>query len=613
MLSRLTVFGGSGATRELGRARFGRLLDGVLPEDRFDRQPLVGGDGRLLLCADLRIDNRAEVAEALGLSADISAVGDSELLLKAWGKWQLGCLDRLLGDLAFAVWDDRAQRLTLARSASSLKALFYHRGPAFAAFASMPAAIRVLEGVPREPDLGEAAAIIAGLPGRGTATVFSGVRSVRHGHAVEIERGGEREIRHWHPEAVERRGLPLGAAAEAMRAELDRAVAAQLRRSSGGVACQLSSGRDSSAVLGSAALALARAGEELVALTGRPNAEFTGPHLPQRLSDEGPLAALTAARYPNVAHVSCRSRRRDIVAELRRVSAIHFRPLTNPSSHHWTSEVDDEAQRRGAKVMLIGSTGNFSISAGGPSHLTDLLRSGGPLAWFARARSVAGLSPAGWRNIGKITLGPLLPRPLFAGLLRASGRNPDQGMDLPMLRQPHRAAAEQQLRAELADHRPPRDYRKFRCEMLLLRDNADKMSLALSGLDVRDPTADRRLVELCLSFPPEHLVAPRFAPPPVYAAAFGERIPQEVLHNRRRGIQGADWFMMFDRAQLERAFGEYRLSPAVSELLDLAEVDRLIETWPERGPSDWPTIALYRYQLLGALAVAQYLSGHFPD
>ena len=613
MLSRLTAFGASGATRDLGRARFGRLLDGVLPEDQFDRQPLTGGDGRFLLCADVRIDNREEMAEALGLRAGIAAMADFELLLKAWGKWQLGCFERLLGDVAMAVWDDRAQRLTLARSASSLKPLVYHRGPAFAAFASMPAAIRALDGGPSEPDFSEAAAIIAGLPGRGTSTVFSGVRIVRHGHAVEIERGGEREIRHWHPEAVERRDLPLGEAAEALRAELDRAVTTQLRRSSGGVACQLSSGRDSGAVLGSAAFALARSGEELVALTGRPNARFEGPHFPGRLSDEGPLAAVTAARYPNVVHVGCRSRRRDVAAELRRLSEVHFRPLTHPSALHWANEVDEEAERRGARVMLIGSTGNFSISAGGPPHLTDLLRVGGPLAWLRGARSVGGGSPAAWRSIARITLGPVLPLPLFGGLLRATGRNPAEGMELPILRQPHRAAAEQLLRDEFADYRPPRDYRQFRCDMLMVRDNAQKMSLALSGLDVRDPTADRRLVELCLSFPPEHLVAPRFAPPPVYAAAFGDRIPPEVLNNRCRGVQGADWFEMFDRPQLERAFADYRKSPAVAELLDLEEIDRLIATWPERAPTDSEAIGLYRYQLLGALAVAQYLSRHFPE
>ena len=613
MLSRLASFGADPGERGLGRCRFGRLLDGALPEDRFDRQPLIGGDGRFLLCADVRIDNRAEIAAALGLRSGIAEMADCELLLKAWERWQLGCFERLLGDVAMGVWDERAQRLTLARSASSLKPLLYHRAPGFAAFASMPAAIRALDGVPTEPDFSEAAAIIAGLPGRGPATVFAGMRVVRHGHAVEIERGGEREIRHWHPEAVERRDLPLGEAAEAMRAELDRAVAAQLRRSSGGVACQLSSGRDSSAVLGSAALALAGSGEQLVALTGRPSAEFEGPHFPGRLSDEGPLAALTAARYPNVVHVGCRSRRRDIAAELQRLSDVHFRPLTNPSALHWANEMEEEAERRGARVMLVGSTGNFSISAGGPPHLTDLLRSGGPLAWLHGARRVGGGSWAAWRSIGRITLGPFLPLPLLGGLLRATGRNPAEAMELPILRQPHRAAAEQLLRDEYADYRPPRDYRQFRCNMLMVRDNAQKTGLGLSGIDIRDPTADRRLVELCLSFPPEHLVAPRFAPPPVYGAAFGERIPADVMNNRCRGVQGADWFLLFDRSEIGRAFADYRKSPAVAELLDLEEVDRLIASWPERAPTDSATIGLYRYQLLGALAVAQYLSRNFLD
>src|SRR5262245_56710129 len=40
----------------------GRRLARLLPEDDFDRQPLIGAGGRFVLVADLRLDNRDELA-----------------------------------------------------------------------------------------------------------------------------------------------------------------------------------------------------------------------------------------------------------------------------------------------------------------------------------------------------------------------------------------------------------------------------------------------------------------------------------------------------------------------------------------------------------------------
>src|SRR5262245_53532061 len=52
-----------------GSVALGRRLMRLLPEDAFDQQPLIGGDGRYILIADVRLDNRAELTGALQISA----------------------------------------------------------------------------------------------------------------------------------------------------------------------------------------------------------------------------------------------------------------------------------------------------------------------------------------------------------------------------------------------------------------------------------------------------------------------------------------------------------------------------------------------------------------
>ena len=54
----------------------------LLPEDSFDRQPLIGGGGRYVMVADVRLDNRDELAAALDIpAAAAQGLCDAAILL----------------------------------------------------------------------------------------------------------------------------------------------------------------------------------------------------------------------------------------------------------------------------------------------------------------------------------------------------------------------------------------------------------------------------------------------------------------------------------------------------------------------------------------------------
>ena len=66
-----------------GSAAFLRTLLRTTPEDRLDHQPLVHAESGTTLLFDGRIDNRDELAHALGLSAAGTALmADSDLVLR---------------------------------------------------------------------------------------------------------------------------------------------------------------------------------------------------------------------------------------------------------------------------------------------------------------------------------------------------------------------------------------------------------------------------------------------------------------------------------------------------------------------------------------------------
>jgi asparagine synthase (glutamine-hydrolysing) len=100
MLSAQAVYGPHGTNAWAdGGVALGRALFRSLPEDRFDRQPLAGAEGRFRLVADVRLDNRDELAEALGFDgAAARTMADAQFLLAAWERWGERAFDRLLGD-----------------------------------------------------------------------------------------------------------------------------------------------------------------------------------------------------------------------------------------------------------------------------------------------------------------------------------------------------------------------------------------------------------------------------------------------------------------------------------------------------------------------------------
>jgi asparagine synthase (glutamine-hydrolysing) len=93
----------------------GHTLLATTPELVFERQPFTHAETGCLVTADVRLDNRGELLDALELASRRDSLGDAELMLHAYLHWGEACLDRLLGDFAFAIFDPRDQKLFCAR------------------------------------------------------------------------------------------------------------------------------------------------------------------------------------------------------------------------------------------------------------------------------------------------------------------------------------------------------------------------------------------------------------------------------------------------------------------------------------------------------------------
>lgn len=581
----------------------GRRLFPLLPEDRFDTGPQRGGGGRWTLVADVRLDNRDELGERLGLApAKARSLADAAIVMRALEQWGEAAIERLAGDFALAAWDSEAERLILARDFMGNRPLHYHRGAGFFAFSSMAKGLHALPEIPVSPDTEALRRFLLLVPGDGAQTYYEGVASVPTGHVCVVTHDGIESRPHWNPSPEPLILKRPGDYHDAVREAMERAVSARLRGAERGVAAHLSGGLDSSTVTATAARLLAPTGDRLTAFSAVPRAGFAE-RLPfGRFADESGHAAALAALYPNVDHVLVRSGERSPLAAMARDSVLYEQPVLNPCNAVWADAIADEAQGRGLGILLTGQAGNFSFSYPGFERLAHLLRGG---RVFRLALEAVQLRRSGirLRSTAAHALGPYLPRRLLS--LAERGRGPGLALSERSLIAP--AAAEAVLAADPA---ASADAFANRLQALAPMDfgTFNKGRLAGWGIDTRDPTADRRLVELCLRIPlDQYLRGGRIRA--LARDSFADRLPPLIVEETRKGLQGADGFEGFTRARGEAAEHVERIAriDGVDEILDIDRMRRLVADWPE---GDWTsplTQSRYRLALLRGLSAGLFL------
>ena len=614
MLAAQAAYGPDGS-REWngGSVALGRRLARLLPEDLHDRQPVAGGDGRFRMIADLRLDNRVELAESLGLPADrCRGMADAAMLMAAFERWDIACLDRIVGDFAFALWDAALRRLVLARDMLGQRPLHFHRAPGFFAFASMPKGPHALPEVPYAPDEERIAEVLALMPEHGPHSFFAGIGRVEPGHVMVVTPETDRSDGYWRPSRGPLRLRDRDAYVEAARELFDRAVADRLRGARE-VGSHLSAGLDSSSVAVTAARLLRPQGGRVVAFTSVPPDGYDGTGFGDALIDEGPLAAAVAATHSNIEHVRVPPSDRSPIDDLNLSFLMYERPIINPCNADWLHSINHAARARGLRVMLTGQLGNMGLSYAGTERLAELIRAGQWRRWAHTARAMIRQGTS-WRHALSRSFGPWCPAPLWIlmhrlrfgvghGLTAYTALNPDRIAELDLA---GRAAAT----GLDPIYRPWKDGFDMRLWVLRRVDlgNFNKGVLGAWGLDIRDPTADRRWLEFCLSLPTE-LFAGEGGQRGFARAVLADRLPQALLTERRKGKQAVFWHerAMKFRSELKDELGRLAACAPAGRALDLARLDRLAADWPATGWADPVKIRDYRAVMLRGIACGHFL------
>ncbi len=487
--------------------------------------PGVGGPLRLALDGD--VVNVAEVAGELSAGGYVvDGASQVDVVLAAWAAWGPGCLERLNGRFALAVWDDRSRRLICARDRFGFKPLYYTVSGGRFRFASEIKGLLAAGDVPREPnDVRILQYLAHGFADHTAETMLRGIFQVPTGAYVEVspERGVERVTQWYRLEPAPADG-PVP---EQIRRLLADSVS--LRLGGGVVGATLSGGLDSSSVLATAAQLRRDAGEEpplaVIARAADPRV------------DERRYAQTLLDRY----EIPCVEVRPDDLGLVEDFDAFVWaldEPCHSPSVYgHW--KVMQAARAAGIDVILEGQGGDIVI--GGvdewyPQFFYDMLRRGRlgsvrrELVGRRRVRGVP--ASRSLLDLGKLLLPPRVRaahRPVPAWIRHGVEVEPP-----PFAR-----------RGLLVQH--IFETTVFDGPLLCREIDRDTSS---HGLEERSPFWDHRLVEYARSLPPEVLRQDGWEKAPLRAAMRGI-VPDEILD--RRDKQG---FTVDQEPWVRGAFGD---------------------------------------------------------
>jgi asparagine synthase (glutamine-hydrolysing) len=235
-----------------GLAGLGHDRLSIIDLSEAGRQPMASPDGRYHLVLNGEIYNYRELRRELDEYPYVSQT-DTEVLLAAYSRWGRGCLDRLVGMFAFALWDESEQVLYAARDRFGVKPFYYHVDrTGTLRFASEIKALHA-GGVAAEEEPAAWATYLAfGLTDHSESTFWKGIRALPAGHAMTWSDGQVR-ISAWYDLAAAVGPECDGRTDEAVEEEytnLLRESVALRFRSDVPVGVNLSGGLDSSLLLG---------------------------------------------------------------------------------------------------------------------------------------------------------------------------------------------------------------------------------------------------------------------------------------------------------------------------------------------------------------------------
>jgi len=536
---------------------FGCGMQFITPESIYEVLPYHDENRKLTITADAIIDNRKELFELLNIPEDTwGKVTDSELILKSYEKWGKNCTQYLIGDFAFAIWNEKAQELFCARDHTGTRTFYYYYKDNQFIFCTVIKPIiaacnqkmglnerwiadfLTLTGVVHQSECEE--------------TIYTDIMQLPPANLLILNKSGITKKKYWNPlKSVKR--LKLKSDKEYYERFIEiftEAVRCRLR-CNGDVAISLSGGLDSGSVACIAAQELKKQNKSLKAFSfiSLDNLKYKIPS--NRIANESEYIEAIKERCGNIDVTYCKCEGKDSYSKMDWFIQVLEQPYKNIENSFWNDEINSRASQSGCRVLLTGQYGNVTISYGNFfTRAYTLYRHGSFIRLIKEIKGFSKIHKASGLYVAKVIFKSFIPFWIRKLASKNNEINDSSFVDNNLIK---KWDIETRFKKQGFITKPERYYTFKKAKKFIVNPIAftqigtvtTKTALAY-GIIKRDPTMDKRVIEFCLSLPDDLFVRNGEERRLVRKAMKGI-LPDKVrLNVSYRGIQHADWIQRLE-------------------------------------------------------------------
>lgn len=554
-----------------GNCGFGHMLTYNTPEAVNESMPKWVEAVRLLFVTEGRLDNRDELFGALKIPVgERDGIPDGDLMLHAYLKWDENCVDKLMGKWSFAAFHTDEQRLFIARDKWDYSNIDYYEDDKVFAFATSEKGLLPLPFIKKEIDELMIARLLVVWPGDFDKSYIKRLKHLLPSHILRVNREKAELRRYWNYADIRvREGLKLDDYVEDLLDSFNKAVACRLR-SYKPVAATLSGGMDSSSVCVIAAEQLAKLGKRLKTYSHVPQFSPSNTLSEHQFGDEQPFIEAIVEAAGNINPAFLNSSVISPLEGIKEAVSLYGAPFHGACNAYWMIDIFKTAAKENYGTMLMGEFGNGTISWSGVEDTlpaSEIFKRYGiisltkkklikPILYgntpFASIYKSMTFDKQPWNSLSYCTK-------TFEDFLDLAKRIKASGFD-PTLRGFYSDPKKQAVR--------------------VFDVNVSRLSFGSNigcetGLELRDPTGDTRVIESALAIPHELFFGEMDKW--VLRTMMKGRLPDMVRLNTKKGKQSSDIpaRLYAHREEMDRIFSEMEAS-GFGRIVDM---DRILVEW----------------------------------
>lgn len=187
-----------------GAIGFGHRRLSVIDLSSLGHQPMIDDETGAIITYNGEAYNYQQIREELKKDGiRFKSQTDTEVVLKAYRKWGVHCVDKFVGMFSFAIWDSKRRGIYLARDRMGIKPLYYYLNKDIFIFASRLGSLIVHPSCPRDIDL-EALGLyleMGFIPA--PWSILKGVKKLKPGHTLWVDEKGMQESCYWSIDTID--------------------------------------------------------------------------------------------------------------------------------------------------------------------------------------------------------------------------------------------------------------------------------------------------------------------------------------------------------------------------------------------------------------------------